>query len=187
LSILSRPGLRVCEIKSSSGRVINHVVEVENPGEIERLRDYLLPAEYDAALDLRGLWAAGSLNPEARASAVSRLGLPRVGFSDNYEDHRLEAHDRLKAALRAMGSMGMAGRYAIEVVIYDRKVATVADLALLRDTLARLAAHGIERRRAAQGLNPCASKCASASRAATARGADPATCSDPADSAVEPT
>lgn len=88
---------------------------------------------------VKRLWI-GHLHQISRASAITRLGLPRVCFSDNFEDHRLEAHDQLKAALRSTGMLGMGGRYALEVIAYDRKVKTVADLALLRDALSRLAA-----------------------------------------------
>jgi hypothetical protein len=115
--------------------------EVEHPGEVERIKDRLSAAEYEAGIMLRHLWSQGTLNPEAQSSALDRLDMPRTGFAEHEDEHRLEAQDELRAALRSMGMMGMSGRLAVEIVIYERRVRSQAMLLHLREALSRLAEH----------------------------------------------
>jgi hypothetical protein len=137
---------------TSSGKVLRlrHVdkgrrsyFEVACPGEPERTKPSLTQAEYDAAVRLRGLWMRGCMNPEASSSSISRLGMPKltclVAHAEN--DERNEAQDRLRAAMRAMGSVGMGGRLAVEVVVYERRVTSQELLHELRCALSRLAEH----------------------------------------------
>jgi hypothetical protein len=113
----SRRGLKLRHIEGGS----RSYFEVEHPGELERVKPSLTRAEYDAGITLRRLWAAGTLNPETQSSSTSRLGMPRAAFTDdNDDDHRCEAQDELRAAVRSMRGMGMHGRYAIEVAAATR-------------------------------------------------------------------
>jgi hypothetical protein len=73
VSIPYRPDLHIREIGTSSGRVIDHVIEVESAGEIERIRAHLDPDDYDAALELRRLWFYGALNGDAGLSCIARM------------------------------------------------------------------------------------------------------------------
>jgi hypothetical protein len=116
--------------------------EVAEPGELERIKPELTRAEYDAGIHLRGLWARGTMNPEATASALDRLGMPRSGFAEHEEnDERDAAQDELRAACRAMRMLGMAGRLAVEVCVYERRIELAEDVHTLRVALSRLAAH----------------------------------------------
>jgi hypothetical protein len=116
--------------------------EVEDPGELERLKDQLSRSEYQAGVALRGLWRRGVMNPEPTASAMDRLGMPRGGFAEHEaDDERDEAQDELRAAVRSMRYMGMGGRLAIEVVVYERRIRTADELDALREALGRLADH----------------------------------------------
>jgi hypothetical protein len=82
------------------------------------------------------------LHPEATASAMDRLGMPRSGFAEHEaNDERDEAQDALRAACRAMGMLGMSGRLAVEVVCYERRITTAEGLDALREALSRLADH----------------------------------------------
>jgi hypothetical protein len=124
--------------------------EVEDPGELERLKDKLSRAEYQAGVALRGLWRRGAMNPAPSASSTSRLGMPRSGFSEHEaNDERDAAQDALRAACRAMGMLGMSGRLALEVCVYERRVTTAEGLDALREALSRLADHLEGARRAA--------------------------------------
>lgn len=134
----ARRGLRLRTVRGSN----RSFYEVADPGALEAVREKLTRAEFEAGLELRRLWRAGTLNGEATSSPVSRLGLGRARFyQDNADDARLEAHDRLGAALRSMGMMGMAGRFAVEVCVYERRVRTAEELDALREALRRLAEH----------------------------------------------
>lgn len=112
--------------------------EVEHPGELERLKGELTDREYRAGLMLRGLWERGTLNGDPGQSCVARLEDHGVR-SEGMSPARMETHDRLKVAMRAMGMMGMVGRYALDVVAYDRSVETDTELAWLRAGLGKLA------------------------------------------------
>src|SRR5918992_1847638 len=93
----SRRGLRLRHVDDGK----RSYFEVADPGELERLRDRLAVAEYEAGLELRRLWAQGTLNPEATSSAMERLGMPRTGFAEHEDEHRLEAQDELRAVVRS--------------------------------------------------------------------------------------
>jgi hypothetical protein len=115
----SRRGIRLRHAKGGA----QSFFEVEHPGELERVKPELTPAEFDAGIMLRLLWARGTMNPEATSPSTSRLGMPRAAFTDDHDDDkRCEAQDELRAACRAMGLLGMAARYAIEVCCYERRV-----------------------------------------------------------------
>jgi hypothetical protein len=100
--------------------------EVGHPGELERIKPSLTQAEYDAGLELRRLWVAGTMNPESQSSVLSRLGMPPRGYHDHDDDHRLEAQDELRAALRSMRMLGMGGQLSLDVVVYERRVTSQA-------------------------------------------------------------
>jgi hypothetical protein len=139
MSIPYRPDLRIREIRTSSGRVIDHVIEVEDAGEIERIRDHLEPAEYDAALELRRLWHSGTINGRSGITPIARLA---SGFaSGGMSDGRLTRNDALR---KALGYCGMMAGYVLDVVVYDRRVETKADMAWLREGLQRLVKYGID-------------------------------------------
>lgn len=112
--------------------------EVEHPGELERLKGKLPDREYRVGLMLRSLWERGTLNGDPGQSCVARLEDHGVR-SEGMSPARLEANDRLRMAMRAMGMMGMAGRYALDVVAYDKRVETDTELAWLRAGLGKLA------------------------------------------------
>jgi hypothetical protein len=133
----SRRGLRLRHVDGGK----RSYFEVECPGELERLKDRMTPAEFDAGIQLRLLWAHGTLNPESQSSCMHRLGMPPRSLCEHDDDHRLEAQDELRAAIRAMGYMGMSGRFAVEVVVYERRVETAEKLDALRSALSRLAEH----------------------------------------------
>jgi hypothetical protein len=141
----SRRGLRLRHVKGAA----KSFYEVECPGELERLKDRLASPEFEAGLTLRRLWVAGTMNPETQSSCLDRLGMPPSGFHDVADERRLEAQDRLRAAVRAMGYMGMGGRLAVEVVAYERRVRNAEELLYLRDALSRLADHLWQARTAA--------------------------------------
>jgi hypothetical protein len=75
--------------------------------------------------------------------------MPPSGFYERDDDHRLEAQEELRAAVRAMGMMGRAGRLAVEVVAYERRVETAEELDALREALSKLADHLRPKRAAA--------------------------------------
>jgi hypothetical protein len=134
----SRRGLRLRHVKGGA----QSFFEVEHPGELERVKPDLTPAEFDAGIMLRLLWARGTMNPEATSSSTSRLGMPRAAFTDDHDDDkRCEAQDELRAACRAMGYLGMGGRLAVEVVVYERRVTSQDALLYLRQALSLLAEH----------------------------------------------
>jgi hypothetical protein len=134
----SRRGLRLRHVKGGA----QSFFEVEHPGELERINPELTLAEYDAGIMLRLLWARGTMNPETQSSSKSRLGMPRTAFTDDHDDDkRCEAQDELRAACRAMGMLGMAGRFAVEVCCYERRVTSQDALLYLRTALSRLAEH----------------------------------------------
>jgi hypothetical protein len=116
---------------------------------LERIKASLTGPEYDAGLELRRLWAAGTMNPEAQASALDRLGMPPRGHHTPVDEHRDEAQDALRAALRAMGMMGMSGALVVRVVIYEERVTSQDELLYLRQALSRLAEHLRQGRRQA--------------------------------------
>jgi hypothetical protein len=134
----SRRGLRLRHVDAGK----RSYFEVANPGELERVKPQLTLAEYEAGVRLRQLWASGTLNPESASSCLERLGLPPRGYREDVaDDPRCAAQDALRAAMRAMKYMGMAGRFAVDVCVYERRVETVADLCELREALGRLAQH----------------------------------------------
>jgi hypothetical protein len=133
----SRRGLRLRHVKDGT----QSFYEVACPGELERIRHAITRAEYDAGVHLRGLWVHGTLNPEASSSAIDRLGLPRARFVEHDNEGRLEAQDELRAACKAMGMLGMAGRFAVEVCCYERRVRNADEVLYLRTALSRLAEH----------------------------------------------
>jgi hypothetical protein len=134
----SRRGLRLRHVDGGS----RSYFEVEHPGELERIKPSLTLAAYDAGIMLRLLWVRGTMNPETQASSTSRLGMPRAAFTDHHDDDmRCEAQDELRAAVRAMGYLGMGGRFAVEVVVYERRVTSQDALLYLRQALSRLAEH----------------------------------------------
>lgn len=122
MSIPYRPDLRIREIRTSSGRVIDHVIEVENAGEIERIRAHLEPDEYDAAIELRRLWHYGTLNGDAGQSCIARM--ESGAASGSVSETRLTLNDALRHALRGlgMGYMGMMASYVLDVVVYDKRL-----------------------------------------------------------------
>jgi hypothetical protein len=102
----SRRGLR---LRHTDGGKCSYF-EVAEPGELERIRPDLTKAEFDAGIQLRPLWAQGTLLAAPSASCLDRLGMPRRGYhADPADEHRCEAQDRLRAAMRAMGGLGIAG------------------------------------------------------------------------------
>jgi hypothetical protein len=92
----------------------------------------------------------GGRHLEQREQQLARRphGVSRASFHD-HDDARLEAQDELRAACRAMGMMGMAARYAIEVCCYERRVTSQDALLHLRQALSRLADHLRQERRQA--------------------------------------
>ena len=132
-----RKGLRVRTL--DDGR--RSVVEVAEPGELERLRDAgdLTPRQYEAGLALRDLWHEGTLLAEPSSSGLTRLEDPyRRPSPSDISDHRLEANDLLRSAVRALGP---ARDWIIQVAIYDAPVKSGVGIRLLRRGLDRLAGH----------------------------------------------
>jgi hypothetical protein len=106
MSIPYRPDLRIREIRTSSGRIIDHVIEVEHAGELGRIRDHLELDEYDAALELSRLWHYGTLNGDSGQSCIARM--ESGAASSSLSDTRLNINDELR---RSMGYMGMMAGY----------------------------------------------------------------------------
>jgi hypothetical protein len=76
--------------------------------------------------------------------------MPLRGYHDGAEEHRLGAQDDLRSACRAMGMLGVGGRFAIQVCCYERRVKSQDALLYLRESLSRLAEHLRQERRAAE-------------------------------------
>jgi hypothetical protein len=74
---------------------------------------------------------------------------PRGYRADPAAEQRCEAQDELRDALRSMGGLGLYGRYAVEVAIYERRVKTQDALLHLRAALSWLAEHLRQGRRQA--------------------------------------
>ena len=115
-------------------RVVGVALECE-PDALELIKHRLTGAEYDAGRWLQRTWHAGRLAPGHTRSTLSSADARGNG---GISDERLEANDRLRPALRALGHRA---NFVVEVCCEGRPVYSVIGSDILRKGLAALVKH----------------------------------------------
>ena len=130
---MSRKGVVAREIVVND-RVVGVALECE-PDALDLLKDRLTKAEYDAGRWLQRTWHAGKLAPGHTRSTLSSADARGGG---GISDERLEANDRLRPAMKAMG---LRADYIVAVCCEGRRVRRSVGLEGLRNGLAALVKH----------------------------------------------